>query len=77
MRGEADQLVLISALQHHAYCPRQFALIHIEQAWDENRFTAEGRVLHERVDSGIAEQRRGTRYDRGVLLRSEQYRLTG
>lgn len=70
-------LLQISALQHYAYCPRQFALIHIEQVWEENRFTAEGRVLHERVDSGAAEQRRSTRYERGVLLRSQQYRLTG
>jgi CRISPR-associated exonuclease Cas4 len=72
-----EDLIAISALQHYAYCPRQFALIHIEQAWEENRFTAEGRVLHERVDSGAAEQRRGTRSERGVLLRSEQYQLTG
>lgn len=70
-------MLAISALQHYAYCPRQFALIHIEQVWDENRFTAEGRVLHERVDSGVAEQRRGTRYERGVLLLSQRYRLTG
>ena len=69
--------LMISALQHYAYCPRQFALIHIEQAWEENRFTAEGRVLHERVDSGVAEQRHGVRYERGVLLRSQRYRLTG
>lgn len=67
----------ISALQHYAYCPRQFALIHIEQVWEENRYTAEGRVLHERVDSGVAEQRHGVRTERGVLLRSEKYRLTG
>jgi CRISPR-associated exonuclease Cas4 len=73
-----DELTLaISALQHYAYCPRQFALIHIEQVWEENRFTAEGRVLHERVDSGVAEQRRGMRYERGVLLLSQRYRLTG
>lgn len=72
-----DNLFAISALQHYAYCPRQFALIHIEQAWEENRYTAEGRVLHERVDSGAAEQRRGTRYERGVLLLSHRYRLTG
>lgn len=69
--------LFISALQHYAYCPRQFALIHIEQVWSENQFTAEGRVLHERVDSGVAEQRRGTRFERGVLLLSQQYRLTG
>jgi CRISPR-associated exonuclease Cas4 len=72
-----DPTIAISALQHYAYCPRQFALIHIEQVWEENRYTAEGRVLHERVDSGVAEQRRGTRSERGVLLRSEKYRLTG
>ncbi|MEX1032776.1 MAG: CRISPR-associated protein Cas4 [Cellvibrionaceae bacterium] len=72
-----DEYIAISALQHYAYCPRQFALIHVEQVWAENRYTAEGRILHERVDSGAAEQRRGTRYERGVLLRSEVYGLTG
>lgn len=72
-----DDAVAISALQHYAYCPRQYALIHIEQVWAENRFTAEGRVLHERVDSGEAEQRRHIRYERGVMLRSERYRLVG
>ncbi|WP_317930734.1 CRISPR-associated protein Cas4 [Halioxenophilus sp. WMMB6] len=71
------QPLFISALQHIAYCPRQFALIHVEQAWEENRFTAEGKILHERVDSGLAEQRRGTRYERGVMLRSEQYQIQG
>lgn len=76
MQG-VESPIAISALQHYAYCPRQFALIHIEQAWEENRFTAEGRVLHERVDSGVAEQRHGVRSERGVLLRSESYRLTG
>jgi CRISPR-associated exonuclease Cas4 len=48
---------MISALQHYAYCPRQFAQIHIEQAWEENHLTPHGRVLHERVDSYEAEQR--------------------
>lgn len=72
-----DDFITISALQHFAYCPRQFALIHIEQVWEENRFTAEGRLLHERVDSGVAEQRRGMRYERGVMLESRQHRLRG
>lgn len=69
--------ILISALQHCAYCPRQFALIHVEQAWADNRFTAEGNILHERVDSGVAEQRKDIRYERGVMLRSKCYGLTG
>jgi CRISPR-associated exonuclease Cas4 len=77
MLCDKEDSIAISALQHYAYCPRQFALIHIEQVWEENRFTAEGRVLHERVDSGVAEQRHNVRYERGVLLLSQRYGLTG
>ena len=69
--------IMLSALQHYAYCARQFALIHVEQAWSDNCFTAEGNILHERVDSGVAEQRKGTRYERGVMLKSQNYKLTG
>ena len=72
-----DDYLAISALQHYAYCPRQFALIHIEQAWDENQFTAEGRILHERVDSPVSEQRGTCRYERSVLLHSETHKLRG
>lgn len=72
-----DDYVAISALQHCAYCPRQFALIHVEQIWEENRYTAEGKLLHERVDSGAFEQRRGTRYERGIMLESRQFRIRG
>jgi len=68
---------MLSALQHYAYCPRQFALIHVEQVWADNRFTAEGIILHDRVDSGVAEQRKGIRYERSVMLKSEKYKLTG
>lgn len=75
--SDVTQTLMLSALQHYAYCPRQFALIHIEQAWDENYFTAQGQVLHERVDSGVAEQRKGVRTERGILLRSQTYKLTG
>lgn len=57
--GDND-LIPLSALQHAVYCLRQAALIHLERQWEENRFTAEGRVLH-----GVAE-RPGSRYARGV-----------
>lgn len=72
-----EDILLISALQHYAFCPRQFALIHIEQAWAENRYTAEGQLLHERVDSGAAEQRRNVRFERAVQLVSHQLGLIG
>ncbi len=72
----ADAIPL-SALQHYAFCPRQCALIHNEQLWAENFLTAQGRLLHERVDSGEPETRKGIRYERGVLVAAEQLGLTG
>jgi CRISPR-associated exonuclease Cas4 len=67
----------ISALQHYAYCPRQFALIHLEQAWGENHLTAQGKVLHERVDSQEAETRGAKRSERSVEVHSEFLGLHG
>lgn len=74
---DSEQYVQISALQHYAYCPRQFALIHVEQVWAENYFTAHGQLLHERVDSYEQEQRRDTRYERSVAVESAQLRIRG
>ncbi len=65
-----DELLPISALQHLVFCERQCALIHVEREWDENQQTAEGRVLHERVDEGYKEYRRGLKQFAGVLARS-------
>ena len=73
---ESDLLPL-SALQHLMYCERQCALIHIEQAWSENRFTAEGRVAHARVHGGGHEMRDGVRIVRDVALRSLRLGLAG
>lgn len=56
-----EELIPISALQHYLYCPRQCALIHVERLWAESRETAEGRLLHERVDQPQVERRRGVR----------------
>lgn len=67
----------LSALQHWLFCPRQYALIHIERLWAENRFTAEGRVMHDRADSGRPETRPGIRILRGVEIRSVQHGLHG
>ena len=75
--ADTQEFLMISALQHYAYCPRQFALIHVEQAWAENRFTAEGKILHKRVDKPSSEKRRDIRYEHGVLLCSVQYGIQG
>jgi CRISPR-associated exonuclease Cas4 len=73
---ESDLLPL-SALQHICFCERQCALIHVEQVWLENRFTAEGRIMHDRVDSGKSESRRDVRIAFAVLLQSLRLGLVG
>jgi CRISPR-associated exonuclease Cas4 len=72
-----DELLPISALQHLVFCPRQCALIHIEQVWTENVFTAEGRGLREKVHETEAESRPGVRIVRGLRLRSLELGLVG
>lgn len=71
------ELLPISALQHLLYCERQCALIHLDQQWSENRFTAEGRVLHERAHEGPSESRNGVRIARGLQVSSQSLGLSG
>ncbi|MDX9835560.1 MAG: CRISPR-associated protein Cas4 [Desulfobulbus sp.] len=74
---DEDDLVMISALQHFLFCPRQCALIHIEQLWLENRLTAEGRILHERVHTSGRESRSKMRVEFDVPIRSLGLGVTG
>ena len=67
----------VSALQHYLFCPRQCALIHVERIWTEDAATAQGRLLHERVDSGRPDRRAGVRIERGLTLRSAALGLSG
>lgn len=76
MYDEADYIML-SALQHYQFCPRQCALIHIEQQWAENRYTAEGKVLHERADSNKSEWQGDVRIVRSLPICSQYYGLSG
>lgn len=41
-----EEYLMISGMQHFAFCRRQWALIHIDCVWQENRLTAEGELLH-------------------------------
>ena len=76
MYAEQD-LIPLSALQHFMFCPRQCALIHVEQIWVESRLTAEGRILHERVDAGGAERRRDVKRVFGLPIRCLRLGLVG
>ena len=72
-----DNLLMLSALQHFLFCPRQCALIHVEQLWIENRLTAEGRILHERVHTTGKESRRTLRIEYDMPIRSLELGLIG
>ena len=74
---ENRTIIPISALEHYSYCPRQCALIHVEQTFDENVFTVRGRLSHERVDSGVSTSPRGVRQLRSVPLWSDEHGLVG
>ena len=74
---DTTRLIPLSALQHYAFCPRQCALIHNEQVWSENWLTAQGQQLHQRVDHGLPESRKGIRYERGVEISALQLGLIG
>lgn len=72
-----DDLLPLSALQHILFCERQCALIHVEQLWVENLYTAQGRVMHDRVDQTGRESRKDVRLEFGVPIRSLQHGLSG
>lgn len=72
-----DEMVPLSALQHAVFCQRQCALIHLENVWTENPLTAEGRVLHERVDRRAHETRRDVRLATALRLVSHGLGVVG
>lgn len=59
MGYDEDQMLMLSGIQHFMYCPRQWALIHVEQQWDDNRLTTEGQLLHQNVDNPAYRQKNG------------------
>lgn len=56
---DEEQMLMMSGIQHYMYCTRQWALIHIEQQWSENRLTAEGQLLHQNVENPAYRQKNG------------------
>ncbi len=73
-----DEYVMLSALQHFAFCPRQCALIHIEQAWAENIYTLRGMRVHEKVHEPSDELiEAGIRVERSLSLYSHELGLKG
>ena len=76
MSNEDDPIPL-SALQHWCYCPRQCALIHVEQAFAENVHTLRGQAVHARVDAPGFEVRTGVRVERSLPIWNDRLGLIG
>lgn len=72
-----EDVVLISAIEHFAYCPRQFALMHVEQMFEENEYTLRGDRVHERVDEARVLRHEGVRAEYAVPLWSDELGLSG
>ncbi len=76
-RWEEPEVVMISALQHYSYCPRQCALIHVEKVFDENIYTLRGHRVHERAHESEGSLEDGVRVERGLSLFSDRLGLIG
>ena len=73
-----DDYLMLSGVQHYAFCPRQWALIHIEQQWADNYRTTDGNLMHERVhDSGLREKRRDVIIARAMAVSSSRLGISG
>lgn len=73
-----DSYLLLSGIQHFQFCPRQWALIHIEQQWEENTRTVEGQHLHKKADdSHVREKRKDRLIVRGMAIKSEALNISG
>lgn len=69
---------MVSGIQHFQFCKRQWALIHIEQQWEENVKTVEGKFIHEKVDQPfIKEKRREKLIIRALPISSHELEVTG
>ncbi|MBX3684491.1 MAG: CRISPR-associated protein Cas4 [Rhodocyclaceae bacterium] len=75
--NDGDDPIPLSALQHWAYCPRQCALIHLEQLFEDNLYTQRGQAVHARADQAGVELRPGLRVERALPLWSERLGLIG
>lgn len=73
-----DEYLMLSGVQHFAFCRRQWALIHIEQQWEENYRTVEGNIMHERAhDETLHEKRGDLLITRGMAVSSSNLGISG
>ncbi|CAG7629191.1 hypothetical protein PAESOLCIP111_03078 [Paenibacillus solanacearum] len=75
---DEDEYLMLSGLQHFQFCKRQWALIHIEQQWEENVRTVEGQYLHRNADKPFTREKRGDKLIvRAMAVKSNELKLAG
>lgn len=73
-----EDYLMISGIQHFVFCKRQWALIHIEQQWEENLRTVEGNILHKKAHDGtLTEKRKNIIISRGMRIFSPVMGVSG
>lgn len=78
MEYNEEDFLLLSGIQHFSFCKRQWALIHIEQQWQENLRTIEGEILHEKTHNNSVKEKRGDLIvSRGMAIFSRTLGITG
>ena len=78
MEYREDDYLMISGIQHFEFCRRQWALIHIEQLWEENLYTVEGNIMHKHAhDNNFTESRKGVIITRGMPIYSRELGISG
>lgn len=75
---DEDEYLMLSGIQHFQFCKRQWALIHIEQQWEENVRTIEGENLHQKADQPFIREKRGDKLIvRAMPIKSRELKITG
>ncbi len=73
-----EEYLMISGIQHYEFCKRQWALIHVEQQWEENVRTVEGQHIHKRADQPfLREKRKNKLVVRGMPIQSKSLKVNG
>lgn len=73
-----ENYLMLSGIQHFQFCKRQWALIHIEQQWEENVRTIEGQEIHKKVDQPFTREKRNDKLVvRGMPIKSDELGMSG
>ena len=73
-----DDYLMLSGIQHFAFCRRQWGMIHIEQQWAENYRTTAGELIHKKAhDEGSFEKHGNLLIVRGMRISSHELGVSG